>query len=297
VRIGLVVLPQQRWLEAAARWRAVEEMGFDHGWTYDHLSWQDLSDEPWFATIPTLTAAASVTSRIKLGTWVASPNFRHPVPFAKDLMTLDDVSAGRFVLGVGPGGVGWDADVLGSPRLAPGQRLERLESFVTMLDALMTQPETTRTEGQYAAVQARMHPGPVQQPRPPFVIAANGPRAIRLAVQLAHRAGDGWTTTGGTDPADGDEAWWAKLRELVARVDDALAEAGRDPSSLDRYLSLDSGATYSMSSLETFRNAVGRARELGFTDVLAHWPRASKQYVGSESVLAAVAAEMDELRG
>ena len=42
MRIGIVVLPQQRWPEAAARWRAVEDMGFDHGWTYDHLSWQDL---------------------------------------------------------------------------------------------------------------------------------------------------------------------------------------------------------------------------------------------------------------
>ena len=98
MRIGIVVLPQQRWSEASARWRAVEQMGFDHGWTYDHLSWQDLAEEPWFATVPTLTAAAMVTSRIGLGTWVASPNFRHPVPFAKELMTVDDISSGLSLI-------------------------------------------------------------------------------------------------------------------------------------------------------------------------------------------------------
>jgi alkanesulfonate monooxygenase SsuD/methylene tetrahydromethanopterin reductase-like flavin-dependent oxidoreductase (luciferase family) len=296
MRIGVVVLPQLRWPEAAARWRAVEDMGFDHGWTYDHLSWQNLSDEPWFATVPTLTAAATVTARIRLGTFVASPNFRHPVPFAKELMTVDDISGGRLILGVGSGGDGWDADVLGQPRPTPGQRIERLEHFVTMLDALLTEPETSRTEGEYDAVLARMHPGPVQQPRPPFVIAANGPRAVRLAVRLAHRPGDGWVTTGVTPAEDGDEAWWAGLTETVARVDDALAAAGREPSTLDRYLSLDSGATYSLSSVETFRDAVGRAKQLGFTDVMVHWPRSSKRYVGKESVLEAVGADLATLR-
>ena len=53
VDVGVVVLPQQRWAEAAARWKAVEDMGFAHAWTYDHLAWQSLADEPWFATVPT----------------------------------------------------------------------------------------------------------------------------------------------------------------------------------------------------------------------------------------------------
>jgi alkanesulfonate monooxygenase SsuD/methylene tetrahydromethanopterin reductase-like flavin-dependent oxidoreductase (luciferase family) len=297
MRIGIVVLPQMRWAEAAKRWQAVEDMGFDHAWTYDHLSWRDLSDEAWFATIPTLTAAATVTSRIRLGTWVTSPNFRHPVPFAKELMTLDDISEGRLVLGVGAGGDGWDADVLGLPRLTPGERVERLEAFVTMLDTLLTSGETTADHPPYAAVQARMHPGPVQHPRPPFVVAGNGPRAVRLAVRLASRPGDGWVTTGVTSGDEGREAWWAGVAQVVARVDEACVAAGREPRSLDRYLNVDSDAAYSLSSLEAFRDAVGRARELGFTDVVAHWPRGSKQYVGDESVLEAVASELSVLRG
>ena len=63
MRIGIVLLPQDRWPEAKRRWQRAEEYGFDHAWTYDHLSWRSLVDEPWFATVPLLAAAAAVTER------------------------------------------------------------------------------------------------------------------------------------------------------------------------------------------------------------------------------------------
>jgi hypothetical protein len=165
-----------------------------------------------------------------------------------------------------------------------------------MLDELLTHPVTTLSLPPYDAVQARMVPGPVRQPRPPFVIAANGPRAVRVAVKAAYRRGDGWATTGATPPGDGLDAWWAGLREVSARVDDALAAEGREAGSIDRYLNLDSSGAYSMSSLGLFQDMVGRARDLGFTDVVAHWPRSSKRYVADESVLEEVAADLDRLR-
>ena len=285
MRVGVVVLPQQRWSQAAPIWAAVEQMGFDHAFTYDHLAWRDLADEPWFATVPTLTAAATVTSRVRLGTWVASPNFRHPVPFAKELMSLDDVSGGRFTLGVGAGGEGWDADVLGAPRPTPGQRVARLEEFVTLLDLLLTQDCTTWTGDWFSAVAARNLPGGVQRPRLPFVIAANGPRALAVAA----RRGDAWATTGITSPDDGQPAWWRGVAEVSARFDQALADAGRPASGVDRYLNLDSAAVFSLSSVGAFQDAVGRAGELGFTDVVTHWPRASGPYAGDVRVLEQVA--------
>src|SRR4051812_19470388 len=113
VAVGVVLLPQERWSTQRERWLRAEEWGFDHAWTYDHLSWRTLVDEPWFATVPLLAAAAAVTERIGLGTFVASPNFRHPVPFGKDVLGLDDVSGGRFLLGLGAGGEGFDATVTG----------------------------------------------------------------------------------------------------------------------------------------------------------------------------------------
>src|SRR4051812_24308638 len=287
-RVGVVVLPQQRWAQARERWRAVEELGFDAAWTYDHLAWRDLGDEPWFATVPTLTAAATVTRRVRLGTWVASPNYRHPVPLAKDLMTLDDVSGGRLVVGLGAGGTGWDADVLGAPRPTPGQRGRRVEGVCELLDLLLRQPSTTRHGEWFSAVEARMLPGPVQRPRPPLVVAANGPRSLRVAA----RRGDAWATTGITHPEDGQQAWWRGVAEVVSGFEDALVEAGRRPQDVDRYLNLDSGPVYSLTSREAFADAVGRAAELGFTDVVTHWPRKEGIYAGDERVLEQVAADL-----
>lgn len=117
MRFGIVILPEHRWSDAERRWRRAEELGFDHAWTYDHIGWRDLVDGPWFDAVPTLTAAALVTSRIRLGTHVASANFRHPVPFARQVTALDDISRGRFILGVGAGGAGFDSTVLAQPQL------------------------------------------------------------------------------------------------------------------------------------------------------------------------------------
>lgn len=301
MRIGVVLLPQLRWREDRARWRRVEEMGFDHAWTYDHLAWRTLADEPWFATVPLLAAAATVTERIPIGTWVASPNYRHPVPFAKDVMGLDDVSGGRFVLGVGAGGTGFDADVLGDPELTPADRVARFEEFVELLDQLLRQPVTDHAGARYAARGARMLPGCVQQPRVPFVVAANGRRGMRVAA----RHGRGWATYGpgdgvgaGETASDADrlDAWWAGLARMVQTFDEVATAQGRDPSDVDRYLNVDASPLFSLTSLAVLEDAVGRAAALGFTDLVVHWPRAEGVYAGDERVLEEAASRLDELR-
>jgi len=290
MRIGIVILPDERWSVAGRRWQRAEEYGFDHAWTYDHLGWRDLVDGPWFDSVPTLTAAAMVTRRIRLGTFVASPNFRHPAHFAREVTALDDISQGRLLLGLGAGGTGFDAAVLGASELTPRQRVDRFAEFLTLFDAILRAPATTWSGSYFSAVDARSIPGPVQQPRPPFVIAASGPRSMRLAA----RFGDGWVTTG--QASETMELWWESVAAASTAFDAALAGAGRDAGEVDRYLSLDSAPRYSMSSVDAFADAVGRARELGFTDVVTHWPRASSWYAGDEKVLETVAGLLPRLR-
>ncbi|WP_436527582.1 LLM class flavin-dependent oxidoreductase [Actinoplanes sp. HUAS TT8] len=290
MRFGIVILPDQRWSESAKRWRLAEEFGFDHAWTYDHLGWRDLIDGPWFDAVPTLTAAAMVTDRIKLGTYVATPNFRHPVHFAREATALDDISGGRLILGLGAGGIGFDSAVLGGDELSPRERVDRFAEFLELFGTILGQPTTTWSGSYYSAVNARSIPGPVQQPRPPFVIAANGPRALRLAA----RHGDGWVTTG--PQAETTEEWWRAVAESRDRFEAALVAAGRAPETVDRYLNLDSSPVFSMSSVDAFQEAAGRAAALGFTDVITHWPRQSSWYAGDEKVLEAVAAELPRLR-
>ncbi|GAB3133584.1 LLM class flavin-dependent oxidoreductase [Tsukamurella serpentis] len=281
MRFGIVILPQYPWPEARRRWRKAEELGFDHAWTYDHLSWRTLVDQPWGATIPLLTAAATATERIRLGTFVSSPNYRHPVPFAKDLASVDEISGGRFLLGVGSGGTGFDAHVLGRHELTPRQRHDRFAEFTRDLDVLLrfeTETGGISFDGQYyRAVDARMVGEPAQVPRMPFVLAANGPKGLRLVADL----GQGWATTG-PDGLRGDD-WWAGVAGLSRRLDDALADAGRD--TVDRYLAVDFCGTYALSSPDAVDDAVGRATELGFTDLILHWPREGDPYRGAESAL------------
>jgi len=285
VRYGIVILADQRWAQAARRWRLAEEYGFDHAWTYDHLGWRDLVDGPWFDAVPTLTAAASVTSRISLGTFVASPNNRQPVSFARQLTALDDISGGRFVLGLGAGAAApsYDAVVFGGEPLSTRERADRFAEFTELLDLLLREDRVTWHGQYYAAEGARNLPGCVQQPRLPFVVAANGMRSMRLAA----RFGEGWVTTG--DRAGGVAAWWQTIADAAGRFDDALDAAGRPSEQVRRFLSLDASGTFALSSLDYFADAVGRAGELGFTDVVTHWPRPAGWYAGDESVLEAVA--------
>lgn len=285
VRAGIVILPDQRWAVAAGRWQRAERYGFAHAWTYDHLGWRDLVDGPWFDAVPTLAAAAGVTSRIRLGTMVASPNFRHPVHFAREVTALDDICGGRLTIGVGGGGVaGFDNTVLGGEPLPPRQRVDRFTEFLEILDPLLRGDHVTYRGRYYTAVDARGTPGSLQSPRVPLVVAGLGPRSMRLAA----RYGAGWVTTVGR--LDSLEEWWRKAREAVARFEEVLAAAGRDPSTVDRFLSLDSSPRYSLSSAAYYAEAVGRAAECGFTDVLSHWPRADSWYAGDEAVLDEVAA-------
>jgi len=266
-------------------WRRAQELGFDHAWTYDHLVWGGLPDSPWYGTIPTLTAAAMVTSTIRLGTFVTSPNYRHPVTFMRDLLALDDISDGRFTCGIGAGG-DIDSAILGGRSLTPRERFERLQEFTELLDRLLTVDHVSHTGTHFCAVDARTLPGPVQRPRIPFVMAANGPRSLRLAVEY----GAGWVTTGPRVETPGE--WWAALARLGGLLDEALARAGRDPATLERHLNLDSSPQFALSSVETFEDMVGRAGELGFTDVITHWPRPEGPYAGDLRVLEEVASEV-----
>jgi alkanesulfonate monooxygenase SsuD/methylene tetrahydromethanopterin reductase-like flavin-dependent oxidoreductase (luciferase family) len=288
MRIGVVVLPELPWTTQVHQWQRLDEWGFHAAYTYDHLAWQSLADSPWYATVPVLAAAATATRRIRLGTWVASPNFRHPVPFAKELMTLDELCQGRFVLGVGAGGTGFDATVLGDPEPTSGQRVARFAEFVETLDLLLTQPSTTYGGEWFRAVEARMVPGSVQRPRMPFVVAANGPRAMRVVA----RHGQGWATTGITPPEDGADRWWATLPDAIGRLDDALAAVGRAPADVERYLSVDASGSFALESVEQLRDVLGRAERMGFAEIVVHWPRPDGVYAGDEGVLERVATDV-----
>lgn len=287
MRFGITILPELPWAEARPRWQAAEALGFDHAWTYDHLVWGGLPESQWYATFPTLTAAALSTSTIGLGTFVSSPNFRHPVALHRDVQSMHDLSDGRFVLGVGTGG-DLDSRILaapGSPDLSVGDRVARFQEFVDLTVRLRTEDHVDAAGRWFSATDARTLPT-LPTGSVPLVVAANGPRSLRYAA----RVGDAWVTTG--PRAETLDEWYAGLDVARATLDEALRAGGRDPDLFPRYLNLDSAPVFSLESPGRFEDMVTRAAGLGFTDVITHWPRAGAPYAGSEATLEQVASDV-----
>lgn len=288
MRVGVLILPERRWPEAVSRWRRAEALGFDHAWTYDHIAWGDLRDSPWFASVPTLAAAAVVTETIRLGTLVASPNFRHPVPFARELISLDDISGGRFTLGIGSGGQGWDATILGQEPWSPSERADRFGEFVDLLDRLLRAREVSFTGRYWSADEARTHPGCVQAPRIPFAVAATGRRAMRIAA----RHGSMWVTTGdrshGGAPL-GPEQGAAVVARQMRQLEEACEDEGRDPATVDRLVLTGPRLDPGLASPEAFREVKDAYGAVGVTDLVVHWPRPSEPYAGDDSILDRIA--------
>ncbi|MFF1484948.1 LLM class flavin-dependent oxidoreductase [Streptomyces sp. NPDC058319] len=291
MRLSTVILPIYRWAEGRRVWEGAEELGFHAAYTYDHLSWRSFRDGPWFGAIPTLTAAAAVTRSMRLGTLVTSPNFRHPVTLAKELISLDDISGGRVTLGVGAGGTGFDATALGQEPWTPRERADRLAEFVPLLDRLLTE-DTVSYEGDfYSAHEARNIPGCAQRPRLPFAVAATGPRGLRLAA----RYGQAWVTTG--DPTLYEEGTPEQsvqaLRGQVEKLGAASEAVGRDVSGLDKILltgfTPDRGRP--LESLDAFVDFAGRHQEVGFTEIVLHWPIPDSDFAADEKVFEQIATD------
>ena len=121
---------------------------------------------------------------------------RQPYTYARDVLTLHDLTGGRFICGIGTGGT-LDAGILGDS-LTVRERVDRFAEFVAVLDRLLREDHVDHRGPWFTTVDARTLPGPIRS-AVPLVIAANGPRGVRLAAAY----GDGWVTTGsGGDDLD-----------------------------------------------------------------------------------------------
>lgn len=248
---------------------AAEAAGVRTVWTYDHLRWPTLGDGPWYGSIPLLAAAAALTSTARLGLQVATPNFRHPVPFAKELMTLDQLTEGRLEVGVGAGTEGPDAAVMGNAPRSRGDRSERFAEWIALLDVLLREPVTTVEGARFSAVEAHQLPGCAQQPRVPFTVAATA----RKGLDVVARHGQAWVTNGPHGPQVDPETWLAALEGQSAHLSERLAAAGRSSEDVRRIAQFAFQIQWPFSSSERYADTVGRLAAAGFSEIAVHWSR------------------------
>ncbi|MBV9595764.1 MAG: TIGR03621 family F420-dependent LLM class oxidoreductase [Chloroflexi bacterium] len=168
--------------ESAAEWRELarktEDLGYSTLLIADHFGRQ-------LAPLPALVAAASATSRLRVGTFVLDNDFRHPAATAKEAATVDVLTGGRLELGIGAGWNPADYQKAGLTFESAGTRVGRLEEAVQIIKMLFEGGEVD-FEGRYYQLEGlEGQPLPVQRPRPPIMIGAAGRRMLRLAAREA----------------------------------------------------------------------------------------------------------------
>ena len=272
------------WRDAAV---AAEGAGWDSVWTWDHLlaifgPWEQPILEGW----TTLSAAAAVTKRVRLGLMVGANTFRNPGLTAKLATTLDNISQGRAVLGIGGAWFEREHEAFGLAEWGSGfgERLDRLDESVMLLRRLLDGERVTHEGRFYRMTDALCAPRPIQ-PHLPILIGGSGPRKTLRTTALR---GDAWNTSGTLD----------EVRAKLETLDGHCADVGRKRSEIELTVSFpmvirderdaaeaayraslanngveDMGDTpVLLGSPESVANEIRPYRDLGFETVIARLP-------------------------
>lgn len=244
--------------------KLAEEHGFDSLWVSDHVivprgldsrypyrrdgAFPVQPEVPMLEPIATLLFAAAVTERVKLGTTVLVIPMRNPIVTAKQLASLDVLSNGRLILGVGAGWMEEEFEMLGVPFKRRGARLDE---YIQLFKALWTE-ENPSFHGKFWQIEeVGFAPKPIQRPHPPIWVGGHSAPALRRAGRMA----DGWHAVG-IEPDT--------LREQFQEVQRHAQEAGRDPASV----SLSVRTRISLKDPPQAIEQLQKYREVGVTHVV-----------------------------
>jgi alkanesulfonate monooxygenase SsuD/methylene tetrahydromethanopterin reductase-like flavin-dependent oxidoreductase (luciferase family) len=267
-RFGLFLSQANKPLsQVCDEFQMAEDLGFDHAWLVDHLVDTDgPPGHPILEAWTLLAALAARTSRIRLGVLVTSNTFRHPAVLLKAAVTVDHISGGRLILGLG---TGWHVDEhrrYGLELPEPAERVDRFEEAVELISLLMAQERTTYAGRYYQLDDAPLEPRPLQKPRIPILIAAHRPRMLRLTARYA----DQWDSFAAM-PDTATDGVETDLGARIRQLDDACRAIGRDPAEIRRSTWTTAAALRSEAAYLDF---VNRHRQLGFTDFSTVMPAA-----------------------
>jgi probable F420-dependent oxidoreductase len=248
VNFGVTIFPTEYTITITELARAAEDLGFESLWVPEHTHIPADRRSPWPGGVElpreyshvldpfvALSAAAAVTSRLKLGTGVCLIVERDPITTAKEVASLDYLSNGRFLFGVGGG---WNLEEMANHGTDPTRRWPLMRERVLAMKAIWTHDEAEFHGEQVQFERIWQWPKPVQQPHPPVVVGGNGPHTLRRVLDY----GDEWMPiVGRAGPS---------IEERIAQLPRLASEAGRgpipvtawgvraDPEQIDRWTSL-----------------------------------------------------------
>ena len=212
--------------------KLLEDRGFESMWVPEHTHipasrvspWPGGGDLPknyWHTYDPfvALTAAASVTTNLKVGTGICLIMERDPITTAKEVASLDMLSNGRFIFGIGGG---WNAEEMANHGTQYRRRWRVMRENILAMKEIWTQDES-EFHGRYVSFdKIWSYPKPVQKPHPPIIMGGDGPTTFDRVVEYC----DGWM------PISGRQTEGPSLREKIATLKRRVEDAGRDPDSI-----------------------------------------------------------------
>ena len=229
MQFGLSYFPTDYSITPVALARAAEERGFESLWVAEHSHIPVSRRSPWpgggelpqkyydvMDPFVALASAASVTSRLNLGTGICLVIQRDPIQLAKEVASLDQLAQGRFLFGIGGG---WNAEEMADHGTEFRTRFRRMREQIAAMKAIWTQ-ERAEFNGEFVKFGPMIaRPKPHRKPHPPIIVGGGFPHAARRAIEY----GDGWMPLGGRD---------LDVAALLPRFRQMAAEAGRDPEAV-----------------------------------------------------------------
>lgn len=232
VRFGIITrLGGAEWGEVLSAWKEIERLGFDSAWLNDHLlgSFPSAEDSPQLESWTTLAALAAETERVEIGTLVTANTFRNPALLTKMATTVDIISEGRLVLGVGAGWTEREHHAYGIELGTARERAEKLDEALQVITKLWSGEPVTFDGTYYSLDEAPLSPPSVQKPHPPILVGGQGKKWI---VPLVGRYADRWNANPQVSPEG--------FRERIQIINDACAEVGREecPTRFSKFFQL-----------------------------------------------------------
>jgi len=223
IRFGIQTGQQNvEWAQLRELWERADAWGYDSLWAFDHFYPIFTDPEgPCLEGWTTLSALAPLTKRARIGHLVNGNTYRHPCLTAKMAATLDQISGGRFILGIGSGWFEPEHRSFGIDFKTVGGRLQALDESCQIILGMFTQPKTSLRGQHYAVSDAMCVPKPLQQPHPPLMIGGTGQKVL---LKIVAKYADMWNASAGAERM-------AELIDAIRRHGDTVS---RDPDQIEK---------------------------------------------------------------
>ena len=281
LELGIATGQTEPFARTADRWRQIEALGFDSAWIFDHFMGSNAQapDHTYLEAWTALAGLAMVTSRVGIGVLVSGNTYRSPALVAKQAVTIDHISNGRLIIGLGAGWHEPEHRAYGFPFPPPGERVSRFAEALQVIRSLTTQERSTFNGRYYQLEDAPFEPRPVRPGGIPIVVGTSGARMLKIVARYADR----WNMVGSPE----------QIKERGKLMLEACAAISRDPGEIVWSAAAWPGRVGGdpLTSVEFYRDLIGRYREAGVREVICQW----QQSVPLEQI-ERIAAELPGLR-